>query len=126
MTKIRVIIPEVIEKLILNKIKKARRGSLFFIEDFITKASNDAIRKALERSVKSGELQRIATGIYVRPEKDPIIGFVTPGIETIAKAIVKRDKARIVPSGVYALNQLGSIYSMAKKIRRRNGFIILI
>ena len=48
-TKIRVIIPEVIEKLTLNKIKKARRGSLFFIEDFITKASNDASRKALER-----------------------------------------------------------------------------
>ena len=65
--------PEVIEILILNKIKKARRGSLFFIEDFITKANNDAIRKALERLVKSGELQRVATGIYARPEKDPVI-----------------------------------------------------
>jgi hypothetical protein len=57
--------------------------------------------------VKAGELIRIATGIYVRPEIDPVIGAVTPGIDEIAKAIAKRDKARIVPTGVYALNRLG-------------------
>ena len=57
--------------------------------------------------MKYGELVRIATGIYVRPEIDPVIGQVTPGIDTIAKAIARRDKARIIPTGVYALNRLG-------------------
>ncbi len=98
---------ENIEIQILNKIKKARRGSLFFTDNFISISNSDAVRKALERLVKSGEINRVATGIYVRPEIDSIIGPLTPNIESIAKAIAKRDKARIVPTGHYALNKLG-------------------
>jgi hypothetical protein len=49
----------------------------------------------------------VARGIYARLEKDPILGPVKPSIEAIAKAIAKRDKARIVPTGVLALNALG-------------------
>lgn len=99
--------PKSIDIQILEKIKKARRGSLFFSEDFINKGHADAVRKALERLVKAGELQRVARGIYVRPEKDPVLGYVTPDIEKIVKAIAKRDRARIVPTGTYALNRLG-------------------
>lgn len=91
----------------LKKIGKARRGSLFFTENFLRLGNAKAVAKALERLTKHGELVRVATGIYVRPEIDPVIGPVTPGIEAIAKAIAKRDKARIVPTGVYALNRLG-------------------
>ncbi|MCK7538337.1 MAG: type IV toxin-antitoxin system AbiEi family antitoxin domain-containing protein [Marinilabiliales bacterium] len=65
------------------------------------------IGKALERLVKSGELHRVANGIYVRPEKDKVLGIVFPGIEEVAEAIRKRDKARIVPTGSYALYKLG-------------------
>lgn len=96
-----------IENQILNKIKKAKKGTLFFTENFINIGSPDAIRKALERLVKNQALERIAPGMYVRPEIDPYIGKVTPNIETIAQAIAKRDGARIVPTGVYALNRLG-------------------
>jgi hypothetical protein len=92
---------------ILTKIKKARRGTLFFSEDFISKGNSEAVRKVLQRLVKYGELIRISPGIYARPEIDPVIGPVTPGIEAIAKAIARRDKARIIPTGVYALNRLG-------------------
>jgi len=99
--------PESIEIQLLNKIKKARRGALFFTDSFITIGNAKAVGKALERLVKAGELQRVATGIYVRPEKDPVIGYITPGIEAIARAIAKRDRARIVPTGIYALNKLG-------------------
>jgi hypothetical protein len=92
---------------ILKKIKKARRGTLFFGDDFISTGNSEAVRKALQRLVKYGELVRIAPGIYVRPEIDPVIGPVTPAIETIAKAIARRDKARIIPTGLYALNRMG-------------------
>lgn len=92
---------------ILKKIKKARRGSLFFVENFLAKANADTVRKALERLVKKGEIIRVARGIYVRCEIDPVLGKISPGIDTIARAIAKRDKARIVPTGVFALNQLG-------------------
>lgn len=96
-----------IEIQILNKIKKAKRGSLFFTDSFITLGGAKAVGKALERLTKSEELLRVANGIYVRPAKDPVIGLLTPGVEAIAKAIAKRDKARIVPTGAFALNQLG-------------------
>lgn len=96
-----------IEIQLLTKIKKARRGTLFFMESFLSVGNAKAVNKALERLVEKNELLRVATGIYVRPEKDPVIGIVTPGIEAIATAIAKRDKARIVPTGIYALNRLG-------------------
>jgi hypothetical protein len=92
---------------ILKKIKKARRGSLFFNESFLSIGNSNAIRKALERLVKEDEIQRVAAGIYVRPEIDPVIGKVTPSIDAVVKAIAKRDKARIIPTGINALNKLG-------------------
>ncbi|MDR1181470.1 MAG: DUF6088 family protein [Bacteroidales bacterium] len=95
------------ENKIIAKIKKARRGSLFFANDFIAFGSVKTVSKALERLVKSGEITRVAAGIFVRPQKDDIIGEVMPDIEDIVKAIARRDKARIVPTGDYALNRLG-------------------
>lgn len=96
-----------IEYQILTKIKKARRGTLYFVENFIGFGNANAIRKALERLVKSGELFRFATGMYTRPQIDPVIGVVMPTIDDIAIAIARKDKARIMPTGVYALNKLG-------------------
>lgn len=92
---------------ILNKIKKAKRGSLFFVENFVKIANAKTANKALERLVKSGELERLALGIYYRPAYSDLIGKLTPSIENVAIAIAKRDKARIVPTGAYALNRLG-------------------
>ena len=98
---------ESIEIQIFDRIKKAGRGVLFFTESFVSYGSSEAVKKALQRLTNSGELDRVATGIYVRPVIDNVIGRVSPSIEDIAKAIAKRDKARIVPSGAYALNRLG-------------------
>ncbi len=96
-----------VEEHILINIRKAGRGTLFFLESFIAYGSPEAVKKALQRLVNTGELERVATGIYVRPQTDSVIGKLTPGIEEIAKAIAKRDKARIIPTGLYALNRLG-------------------
>lgn len=96
-----------IEIQVLSKIRKARRGTLFFAEDFVNVGSAKSINKALERLAAKDELKRVARGVYVRPINDSIIGPVTPTTEELAIAIAKRDKARIVPTGSYALNQLG-------------------
>ncbi len=92
---------------ILDKMKKAGRGSLFFTEDFLTYGTAKAASKALERLVKKESIARVARGIYTRPEQDPHLGVVLPGTEAIAEAIRRRDKARIVPAGQMALNALG-------------------
>lgn len=95
------------ENKILTKIKKAKRGTLFFVEDFLRFGNSKAIAKSLERLVKKGDISRVVRGVYARLEKDPILGLIKPGAEAIAKAIAKRDKARIVPTGALALNALG-------------------
>lgn len=106
-TKFTINMYESIEIQLLDRIKKAGRGVLFFAESFVSYGSTEAVKKALQRLTNSGELDRVATGIYVRPVIDSVIGKVSPSIEDIAKAIAKRDKARIVPTGAYALNRLG-------------------
>lgn len=99
--------PKSAENQILDKIKKAKRGSLFFVENFVRIANAKTANKALERLVKSGKLERLATGIYYRPATNDLIGKLTPNLETVAVAIAKRDRARIIPTGAYALNRLG-------------------
>jgi len=96
-----------VETQVLKKIKSANRGTLFFVENFLFAGNAKAVNKALERLVAKKELARVATGIYTRPKKSRLLGFITPTVEEIAIAIANRDKARIVPSGVYALNALG-------------------
>lgn len=92
---------------ILTKIKKAKRGSLFFTEDFLNFGSAKAVAKTLERLTVKGDISRVARGIYARPARDPLLGELKPSTEAIAKAIRKRDKARIMPTGVLAMNALG-------------------
>ena len=96
-----------IESKILTKIKKAKRGTLFFSDNFSSFGNAETIRRTLSRLAKEGEIVRVSSGIFVRPQTDKFIGRITPKIEDIADVIARRDKARIVPTGAYALNRLG-------------------
>ena len=98
---------ESISDKVLNKVKKASRGTLYFTDDFLAFGSAKAVSKALERLVVSGEIVRVARGIYARLEKDPILGTVKPSTEAIAEAIRRRDKAKIIATGAMAMNVLG-------------------
>ena len=97
---------ESVEYKVLVKIKKSKKGTLFFIEDFLEIANTKTVGKALERLVKKKEVSRISMGIYARLKKNSLFGEVKPDTEEIVKAIARRDKARIIPSGVLALNAL--------------------
>ena len=98
---------DTIENKILKKIRKAKRGTLFFSDNFSMFGNAETIRRTLNRLVEAGEIDRVSSGIFVRPQMDKIIGKITPKIEDIADAIARRDKAKIVPTGAYALNRLG-------------------
>jgi hypothetical protein len=96
-----------IQKAIEQKIASGKKGSILFPMDFALLGSDVAIRQGLSRLVKEKQLVRLAQGIYFYPEIDNEIGIIYPSIEIIAEAIAKRDKARIIPTGIQALNRLG-------------------
>ncbi len=98
-----------IDDKIITKIKKRGRGVMFSSNDFIDFGEPKSILKALERMTNSKVIIRVARGIYCYPKIDKILGLgvIYPTFEDIAQYIAKRDKARIVPTGSYALNVLG-------------------
>ena len=101
---------------VLTKIKKAGRGTLFFSDNFSSFGNAETIRRTLNRLVEEGEIDRVSRGIFVRPQIDEFIGKITPKIEDIADAIARRAKAKIVPTGDYALNRLGLSTQVPMKI----------
>lgn len=105
-----------VDNKILAKIKKAKRGTLFFSDNFASFGTAETVRRILNRLVERGEINRVTAGIFVRPEIDKIIGKITPKVEDIADAIARRDKAKIVPTGAYALNMLGLSTQVPMKI----------
>lgn len=97
-----------LEDIILTKILGEKDGTLFFTEDFLSIGNSKAVSKALERLEKKEKLRRVARGIYKKPEYNSFIGEIKGAtVDEIARAIARRDKARIIPTGVYALNALG-------------------
>lgn len=92
-----------------NEIKRRRRGRIYFADDFAPFGTPEAIKKTLLRFEKSGMLIRLAHGIYLYPviDKKLGLGVLYPSVEDVAREIARRDKARLVPTGVYALNALG-------------------
>ena len=98
-----------VEDKISKAIKYRKRGSIFFSSEFVSKGSLSSVNKALSELTKRGDIIRLASGIYCRPEIDKIFGLgdIYPGLDEIAEAIASRDGARIVPTGTYAQNRLG-------------------
>ncbi|WP_138475735.1 DUF6088 family protein [Dyadobacter bucti] len=92
---------------VIEKIYRSRGGVVYFTDSFLDVSNAKTVSKVLERLVLDGKLYRVATGMYARPVEDENMGPVLPGIEEIAEAIIKRDKARAVPTGSYALYKLG-------------------
>lgn len=97
-----------VEDKIYTKIKYSGKGKIFFSADFVKYGTPESITKALTTLCKKGILVRLARGIYLYPKHSEISGGIAyPSLDTIAKEIARRDKVRIVPTGLHALNRLG-------------------
>lgn len=89
-------------------IDRAGKGAVLFPDDFSGCGTPDAVRAGLSRLTRNGKLNRFSKGIYYIPTYDKWDGTIRePSLDTIAQRIAERDNARIVPTGVYALNRLG-------------------
>lgn len=98
-----------IENKILAKVKKCGRGSVCFVSDFISYGTRASVNKALERLTADGTMMRVARGIYCYPVIDKVFGTgaCPPSTDDIAKAMARRDGAKIVPAEAWAQYQLG-------------------
>jgi predicted transcriptional regulator of viral defense system len=97
----------ILEKKIEEKLKTTKKGKVFFAEDFTELGNVESINRVLSRLRERGKLVRLAFGIYLYPKVDKELGILYPSVEEIAAAIARRDKARIIPTGIQALNKLG-------------------
>jgi len=96
-----------IDNKIIEHIKYRTKGKIYFSGDFASVASSESVRKSLSTLVKKGILVRLTQGIYLYPKVDSEFGILYPSVDDVCKAIAKRDKARIEPTGVFALHSLG-------------------
>ncbi|HEX2630291.1 MAG TPA: DUF6088 family protein [Chitinophagaceae bacterium] len=89
-----------IHRYIINTIAVQKPGSFIFPSHFKALGADTAIGMALRRLTASGQLKKLAHGIFIKPGKD-----VT--LLEIAEAIASRDHCKIRPSGALARYKLG-------------------
>jgi predicted Zn-dependent protease with MMP-like domain len=90
-----------------HKVNKCKEGIILLSEDFHDLGNAGAVKIALYRLVNKGQLKRLSRGIFVKPRYNELVGEVIPTAEEVAIAIANRDKARIMPTGAFAMNILG-------------------
>lgn len=92
---------------ITKRIENMHEGQIIFISDFSDLNGNEkVVSRALSAEEKKGNIVRLAKGMYLRP-KNTRFGIVYPSVDEMVKAIAHRDKSKVQPCGITALNMLG-------------------
>lgn len=86
-----------------------RKRNNFFPGNFATYGDIKSVSKTLERLNNDEIIIRLSNGIYLYPKIDKALGLgvLYPSVEDVARQVARRDRARIAPTGAYALNLLG-------------------
>ena len=96
----------VVENKVAKKLKRFPKGSILFVDNFLDFGNAESIKKALLRLKKKHCLfARLMASIYI--QKQTRIWVYYPFNRRNSYSIAKRDKTRIIPTGVQALNKLG-------------------
>lgn len=91
---------------IRKRVEEAHADKVFYAGEFLDLDSRTAVDQALSRLVRSGQLSRLARGLYHRPRQHPVLGEILPPVEAVAAALSERDRVRLQPFGGYAANLL--------------------
>ena len=92
---------------ITKRIENMHEGQILFISDFSDLNGNEkVVSRALSAEEKKGNIVSLAKGMYLRP-KSTRFGIVYPSVDEMVKAIAHRDKSKVQPCGMTALNMLG-------------------
>ena len=90
----------------IAKMARATPGRVFSPFDFLDLGSPHSVGMVLMRLVRSGELRRLARGLYHVPRSHKVLGELMPTADDIAAALARRDGATVQPAGAMAANLL--------------------
>ena len=88
-----------------KRIEAMPEDSVLFRSDF-PEYHSEFVGETLTELTNEGILVKLAQGIYAKPRMSRF-GAVLPSVEKIVQAIAVRDNAKVLPSGMTALNALG-------------------
>jgi hypothetical protein len=91
-----------------NRIKRASKGTLFIVQDFLDIASRASAKATLNELVKMDKLERVYNGIFLKPRINRKFNLnIPPTTFEIASEIARKNHQTIVPANNTALNILG-------------------
>ena len=90
----------------IASVTRAAPGRVFTPFDFLDLGSPHSVGMVLTRMIRSGQLRRLARGLYDVPRTHPRLGVLLPTLDDIAQALARRDGARVQPAGAMAANLL--------------------
>ena len=88
-----------------QRIEAMPEDCILFRSDF-PEYHTEFVGSILSELTTEGVLVKIAHGIYAKPRKSKF-GIVFPSVDKVVQAIATRDNAKVLPSGMTALNALG-------------------
>lgn len=108
--------PATAKQRILDRVARSEPGKAFTPKDFLDLASRGMVDVTLSQLVKDGALRRVRRGLFDIPKKSARIGLLGPDIDEAARALARRHRWTIVPSGAWAANLLGLSTQVPAKI----------
>lgn len=94
---------------IMKRVRARGRGKwVCTARDFLDLGSRAAVDQALSRLARSGDLRRVARGLYDLPRISDVLKRPAPvDMEEAIAALARRDSIRVMPNGMAAANGLG-------------------
>ncbi|MGB9146659.1 MAG: DUF6088 family protein [Acidobacteriaceae bacterium] len=97
-----------IENKALYRIRGTGEGWAFSPRDFLDLGKRRTVDSALHRLVRKGSIRRVVRGVYDYPRFSEFLNQqLSPDGDQVARAIARKFRWRIQPSGATALNLLG-------------------
>lgn len=101
---------------VLERLRSHEPGWVFTPADFADLGSRTAVATALKRHRAASTIRLLGRGLYDLPRTHRTLGLLWPPIESVAKALERKEGVRLQPSGAYAANLLGLSEQVPAKV----------
>jgi hypothetical protein len=105
-----------VDSSVLKRIKSRKSGWVFTPIDFVDLGSRTAVASALMRYKANGCIRQLRRGYYALAKKNRAGNAKWPDLDSIATAIQRKYRLRLLPAGAYAAYLLGLQIQVPAKI----------